>query len=110
MLETDGGYLAPAEQLASHDAAVPGDDLALRVNQHRHVEAEGLDTARDLAYLPGAMDARIFWVESQLGERPIDPLSRASPHLGVAQEALLAIVSASTQPLPTRLTFSSSVR
>jgi hypothetical protein len=46
------------------------DHLSLRVDQHRHVEAEGLDAARDLADLSWRMSARILRVEFELDNLP----------------------------------------
>src|ERR1700677_1401160 len=51
-----------------------GDHFSLRVDQHRHVEAERLDAPRDLPDLPGAMRARVLRIELELGDRAISYL------------------------------------
>jgi hypothetical protein len=61
--EADGRHLAPPEQLACRNPAVPDDHLAPRVDQHRHIEPEGLDAGRDLADLPGGVEPRIVRVQ-----------------------------------------------
>jgi hypothetical protein len=66
MVEANGGHFGPAKQLASHDTAVTCDNLSIRIYQHRHVEAEGLDASGDLANLFRVVRARIFWIELEL--------------------------------------------
>jgi hypothetical protein len=57
----NGGHLGPAELAAGQHAAVAGDHLAVGVDQHRHVEAEGLDAARAICLMLG-LCARGFTV------------------------------------------------
>jgi hypothetical protein len=47
---------------------VPSYDLTVRVDQHRHVEAERLDAACYLADLLSAVLARVTEIEFQLGD------------------------------------------
>jgi hypothetical protein len=51
MFEADGRDLAAAEEPASQQPAMPGDDPELGINEDRHVEAEGGDAVGDLADL-----------------------------------------------------------
>jgi hypothetical protein len=62
-LERDGWDLGPAELAAGEDPAMPGDDIALVVDQGRDGEAEGLDRARQLLDLLGAVPARVLGLE-----------------------------------------------
>jgi len=59
VIETDGRHLAPAEFAAGKQPAMPADHLELGINQHRHVEAEGLDAAGDLPDLFLAVEPRV---------------------------------------------------
>ena len=53
------------------------DHLEFGIKQHRNDKSEGLDAARDLADLPGAMRARIVGIELELGERTVGHLNSA---------------------------------
>ena len=66
MVEANGGHFGPAKQLASHDTAVARNNLSIRIYQHRHDEAEGLDASRDLANLFRVVRTRVFWIELEL--------------------------------------------
>jgi hypothetical protein len=51
-----------------------GDYLELAIDQHRDVEAEALDAARDLADLAQAMRPRVVGVEFERGNGSVDEL------------------------------------
>src|SRR4029077_5997169 len=75
--EADDGNLNPAEQPAGQDAAVTRYHPEVGVDQHRDDKSEGLDAARDLADLSGAMRARVLGIELELGDRMIGYLTSA---------------------------------
>src|SRR6266436_2874326 len=79
MFEPDGWHLRQLQFAGGHHTPMAGDDLALGVNQNRHVEAEGLDAARDLTNLPRAVRARVAWIELQFHQWPIDHCDRPEP-------------------------------
>ena len=72
--EADGWHLDHAEQLCCLNAAVPGDDHVIVVNEDGVVEAERRDAVGDLAHLPARVGARVARIRLQMGEGPDDEL------------------------------------
>src|SRR5438132_14131186 len=72
MGEEDRWYLAPPELLGGQQPAMPGDDPQCRIDEDRHVEAKGLDAARQLADLLGAVRAGICRMRPQHLDTPPD--------------------------------------
>ena len=71
MPEADSGNFCPAEFAASQHPTMPGYDLLVCIHQNGYVEAERLDTARDLTDLPRGMQARVLGIECQFVNPPI---------------------------------------
>ena len=88
MIKGYGGNFRVAEQLAGQYTAVAGDHFAAGVDQHRHIEPETLDAARDLADLPRTMRAWVLGIELELGELTIDNLN-STPGLVEASRGML---------------------
>jgi hypothetical protein len=59
---------ASPEQLAGQDSTVPRDHPPLRIHQHRYVESERLDAARNLTQVPWVVNARVLWIQLQVGD------------------------------------------
>jgi hypothetical protein len=56
---------------------VPADDVELGIDQHRNIEAEGLDAVRDLPDLLSTVNPRISGIRFEFFGRPkIDPQLR----------------------------------
>ena len=55
---------------------MPGDQLELGVDQHRHVEAEGLDAVGDLPDLLLAVEPRVRGIGLEFFDRPINDFKR----------------------------------
>ena len=72
MLEADSGNFPPTQELTCQQSSVARDDLALRIDQYWHVEAEGFDAASDLADLPRSVGARVSRIELEVGYRSVD--------------------------------------
>lgn len=80
VVEADHRHLGPTEMLAGQHPAVAGHHPALAVDEHGHVEAEGLDAARDLADLLRAVQAGVAPVELEPGDRPVLDAEPAGRH------------------------------
>jgi hypothetical protein len=61
------------------------DNLALRVDEHRDVEAEGLDAASDLTNLARAVRAWVSRVELELSNRQVTYLDSVALKVGGAR-------------------------
>ena len=81
VFEADRRHLGPAEQATGFEAAVAGDELAVAVDQDRHVEAEGLDAAGDLLNLALGVSTRV----ARIG---VDGLDRQHGHGGADRRGL----------------------
>lgn len=78
MIEADSGHLVPAEQLSRQYPAMPRDHFESGVDQHRAIESEGFDAARDLSDLPRCMKAGVLRIELQLVDAAVDDRHTAS--------------------------------
>src|SRR5208337_1555489 len=81
VFQADRWYFGPAQQPARHDATMARDNLALRVDQHRDVEAKGLDAARDLTNLARTVKPRVSWVEPKLADGQVSDRDSAARYL-----------------------------
>ena len=68
VIEAQGRHLGQAELAAGQQPAVPGDDVAVAIDQDRDIEAEGLDAVGDLPDLLFAVTTGINGVRLKLIE------------------------------------------
>ena len=68
VLQADHRDLLPSQLAAGQYPPMASQDLAAGIDQHRYIEGEGFDAARDLADLRGLVEAGVLRVEGQGGE------------------------------------------
>src|SRR6266851_4760116 len=76
MLEANRRYPFQAKLACREHASVSRDHPQVAIDEDRNVKAERFDAARDLSYLPRAVQTRIPRVEPQFGGgsiRDLDP-------------------------------------
>jgi hypothetical protein len=76
MRQDDRRHLAQTEGLRREQPAVPGDDPALGVDQHRVGEAERPDRGGDLLDLPLRVRPGVARIGDKAGDRPADDRQR----------------------------------
>ena len=72
VIEAEGRHLGNAELAAGEQPAVPGDHVAVAIDQDRHVEAESLDAVGDLPDLLLAVPARVGRIRLQIFDPTIN--------------------------------------